>query len=135
MIQYKFSAYHSRKCCLDRFDFSDIANLIWHPCTDIVLKNWTYVQFKKVEEKPWILRVEILYDKIDKLDRFSKDFENTTVPLKVRCQSIAEVYDWGYSFKNRSINVVLVAEVGSWFKGESYNFKLCLLDFSRQFAD
>ena len=61
---------------------------------------------------------------VNKVDSLSKDFGNITVPFEVRCQSNAEVYDWGYSFKNRSIDRVLVAEVGSWFTGECYNFRL-----------
>ena len=93
VFDIKFPANQSRKCCLNRFDPSDITNLIWHPCTDIVFKNWAYVQFEKVDEKPWIFRIKSLYDEVDKLDRLSKDFGNITVPFEVRCQSNAEVYD------------------------------------------
>jgi len=93
VFDIKFPANQFRKCCLNRFDFSDITNLIWHPCTDIVFKNWAYVQFEKVDEKPWIFRIKSLYDEVDKLDRLSKDFGNITVPFEVRCQSNAEVYD------------------------------------------
>ena len=93
LLDIKFPANQSCKCCLNRFDSSDITNLIWHPCTDIVFKKRPYVQFVKVHEKPWIFRIESLYDEVDKLDRLSKDFGNITVPFEVRCQSNAEVYD------------------------------------------
>ena len=116
VLDIKFSAYQYRKCCLDRFEFSDISSLICHSCTDIVFKNWTYVQFEKVDEKAWILKIKNLYGKVDKLDRFSKDFEN------IYSRSTR------YSFKMKSFIVVLVAEVCSWLTGESYNFKLGLLD-------
>ena len=64
------------------------------------------------------------YDEVDKLGRLSRDFGKITVPFRVRCLSKAEVYDWGYSFKKKSIDVVLVGEVGSWFTEECYNFRL-----------
>ena len=93
VFDIKLPAYQSRKCCLNRFNFSDIISFIWHPYTDIVFKNSMYVQFEKVDEKVSILRIKSPYDEEDKLDRFSKDFRNITVPFKVRCQSNAKIYN------------------------------------------
>ena len=89
VFDIKFLASQSRKCCLDKFDFLDITRLIWHPCTDNAFKNWTYVQFKTTDE----IRIESSYDKVDKLDRLSKDFGKIIVPFEVRFQSKAKVYD------------------------------------------
>ena len=85
---------------------------------------------KRLTKKHGSLELKVLmirYKGYDKVDKFSKDFGNTTVPFKIRCQSNAKVYEYRYSFKNKFIDVVLVAEVGSWFTGESNNFRLCWL--------
>ena len=44
VFNIKFPEYLSCKCCLNRFYFFDITNLIWHSFTDVVFKNWTYVR-------------------------------------------------------------------------------------------
>ena len=93
IFDINFPANQFRKCFLNRFDVSDITNLIRHSCTDIIFKNWTYVQFEKVDEKAWILRIKYLYNRVDIVDRFSKDFGNIIVLFKVRRQSNAEIYD------------------------------------------
>ena len=52
----------------EQIRFFDITNLIWHPCTNIVFKNWMYVQFEKIDKKAWILRIKGLYNKEEKVD-------------------------------------------------------------------
>ena len=67
VLNIKFPAYHSRKYCLNRFDFFGIINLIWHPRTDIVLKSWTYVQFEEIYKELYIFRIKGFYDKEEKV--------------------------------------------------------------------
>ena len=57
VFNIKFPAYQSRKCCQNRFNFSDITSLIWHPCVTIVFKNWTNVQSEKVDKEVYFLRI------------------------------------------------------------------------------
>ena len=33
-----------------------------------MFKNWTYVQFEKVDDKAWIFRIKDFYNKVDQID-------------------------------------------------------------------